>query len=223
MTQSLRGQWQTPATASASQTSRCAKDDSTHRVGPGWNTSIPDRENDSDAKYQVRDRSGKCHARRLGNSVHPPHAEDITQYRDERDQQSGSSEHLRAQIPFSAVVWSEKERERIEEKTSRAVYRYAAWRSPASLGYPVAEKQKIESRFAAADVLVESEDCDCSNESGECLLDSFSRRGLPWAHRDDERAAGEHEAQRGERDHWDPTGLPLGDDGKVESPSGKDE
>ena len=140
------------------------------------NTAIPDRENDSDTKYQVRDRSGKRHARRLGDSVHPPHAEDIAQYRDEGDEQSGSSEHLRAQIPLSAVVWNEKEGERIEEETSSAVDRDAAWRSPALPALPGCRKeQKIESGFAAPDVLVESEDCDCSNESGECLLDSFRR------------------------------------------------
>ena len=82
----------------------------------------------SNAQSYDTDGCRQRHSRRLRQSVHPFHAEDISEQRDQADKKSWSREHLRPQVVFALIVRNREQPQRVEQKTPGGVQRYASCR-----------------------------------------------------------------------------------------------
>src|SRR6266550_6498094 len=117
------------------------------------------------------------------------------------------------------IVWYVEERKREKQKTAGAVERDSPrWicRNPLK---SVSEQQQVEPGLASAEVLVQSETGDCSDQRGQSLLNRFrSGRALgPHSHR--QRSAREDETERRQRKYLIAAGGGRRYEGKIQRPA----
>ena len=119
----------------------------------------------------------------MGESVGAFHAEYVTEESDEGDEEPRRSEHLRPQIVPALIMRDGEQRQSKEEERAGSINRHPARWILRHLVQLVAKEQQIESRRAATQILVKSEDRDRRNKCSKTLLNSFGRRRAMRTHR----------------------------------------